>query len=108
MLFNVFVFGLTGAKNLISNPLRKQVYWFGTETTRSFAQRTQTCHANQGHSVLSKLPKGDSKKPELMQSSWFFRQHLRGPDMPQYIEDWLYEDIPSWQSTSSPSMMRLF
>lgn len=46
------------------------------------------------HSVLSKLPTGNDGKPALMQSSWFFREHLRGPNMPQYIEDWLYADIP--------------
>ncbi|TLS21010.1 uncharacterized protein PpBr36_10746 [Pyricularia pennisetigena] len=46
------------------------------------------------HPVLSQIPKGRGEKPVLMQPSWHFRPHMRGPNSPQTYEDWLYADIP--------------
>ncbi|TLD18039.1 hypothetical protein PspLS_10364 [Pyricularia sp. CBS 133598] len=46
------------------------------------------------HPVLSQIPKGRGERPTLMQPSWHFRPHMRGPNSPQSSEDWLYADIP--------------
>lgn len=47
------------------------------------------------HPVLSKLPRYQSDKPALFdETPKLFRPYTRDPNAPEYLDDWLYADIP--------------
>ncbi|KAF2182911.1 putative LysR family regulatory protein [Zopfia rhizophila CBS 207.26] len=47
------------------------------------------------HPVLAKLPRGNGARPAIFEpSSQIFRPHMRASNATQYLQDWLYSDIP--------------
>lgn len=64
---------------------QRPAYLFSTD-----AQETSISE----HPVLSQLPKCQTDKPALFEGPKLFRPHMRNPNAPQYLPDWLNADIP--------------